>query len=816
MSASSTAGMLRSSMRGVFQTLSMLIAGARMRAALVAVLLTWAVAGPAGAMYQDSNDLIDRPVSEIAVSGLGRVSEQMISNNIRAKVGSPYDPQTVREDVRRLEALGDFRTVNALAELRDDGSVRISYVFVEQPLIMEVQTVDNKLLTDQQLIEVVPLVRGGPRDDFLVEQAKRNIQDLYRSKGHYLTTVEVDESELDETGILFFRIIEGPRVKVRAIEFEGNSVFTDRQLRPQVKTETAFPIFRKGALDDELLDADVASVDRFYKDRGYLDVRVDRRIELSPDNREAKVIFVLIEGTQYTLGTVKAQRLADGKPLNQFAETQLLAIMDLRPGDVYSQDKLRKSIRAIQDAYGVMGYYNAKVSTFELRRSDAPVVDLMLEIDEGTFVMLGIVRIQGNFLTKDKVIRREAKGLRPNRPLDTTELQRTQDRLKSTRLFNDPIRITLQEPATPDADYRDLLIEVKERDTGSVNFGVAVGSDSGVFGEISVDQRNFDIADLPESFEEFFRGRAFRGAGQRFQMIFRPGNEIFQYSVSVTEPHLLDSDYSVRVGGSFYRRIFREYDEQRISGTIGFGRKIGDFWQAGLDLRFENARLDNIEAQAPTEIFQDAGPDAITSVALSVTRTTITTIRRPGRGSRLELSYERVGALGGAFEFNKVVGEYTLFITLYEDFLERKTTLKLNTRAGYIFGGDRPPTYEQFYLGGRSMRGFDFRSVSPKGIRNDNGLPSDEAVGGEWMYFAGAQLEHPLLEDVITGVVFIDSGTVLDDLDFSNYRASIGVGLRLYIEQFGPVPIALDFAWPLLKEGTDETQLFSFTAELPF
>ena len=119
-------------------------------------------------------------------------------------------------------------------------------------------------------------------------------------------------------------------------------------------------------------------------------------------------------------------------------------------------------------------------------------------------------------------------------------------------------------------------------------------------------------------------------------------------------------------------------------------------------------------------------------------------------------------------------------------------------------------------MGGRSFRGFDFREVSPKGIRAENGQISDDPIGGNWMFFAGTQYEVPLVAQNLTGAVFLDSGTVIDDLGFDEYRASIGVGVRIYIPQFGPIPIAFDLAVPLLKETGDDTQVLSFSAELPF
>ena len=134
---------------------------------------------------------------------------------------------------------------------------------------------------------------------------------------------------------------------------------------------------------------------------------------------------------------------------------------------------------------------------------------------------------------------------------------------------------------------------------------------------------------------------------------------------------------------------------------------------------------------------------------------------------------------------------------------------------GRIFGG-RAPTYERFYLGGRSFRGFDFREVSPKGIRADTGGPSDDPVGGEWLFFMGAQYEFPLMTETMTGVFFLDTGTVIDSVDFEDYRVAIGAGIRLYIAALGPVPIAFNFGFPIQSEETDDERVLSFSAELPF
>jgi outer membrane protein insertion porin family len=93
---------------------------------------------------------------------------------------------------------------------------------------------------------------------------------------------------------------------------------------------------------------------------------------------------------------------------------------------------------------------------------------------------------------------------------------------------------------------------------------------------------------------------------------------------------------------------------------------------------------------------------------------------------------------------------------------------------------------------------------------------SDDAVGGNFLFFAGAQITKPVYEDVAAIVGFVDSGTVQEEVGFDQYRVSVGFGIRLYVQQLSPVPLAFDFGFPIMKEETDRTRLFTFSIDLPF
>ena len=821
---------------------------------MAAAVLAAGMCGAAFAQAARSIDdevLADRPIAKVVFKGLERVTEREILNNTRVTAGQPFDPKAVRNDVSTLYRLGQFGTIQATASVLADGTVELTYTFAEQPIVKDLQVVGNKLISDQELRKAIPLYAGGPRDDFLLEQAVGRIKDLYKQRGHYLAEVTVDESRLKDTGILILRIVEGPRVKVKEIEFTGNAQLTAKELAGELRTRVAVPLFAQGELDEDVLIDDVAALDKYYKERGFVDVRIDRRVEISADSTEAKVVFVVSEGRRYRLRSVVVEgRGAEGpKPLGVFTATQINDLLYIHPGDIYSRLKIDKSIASVRDSYLLLGHVDAEISDRTVRVGEQAEVDLVLTIREGARTVAGLVNIQGNFLTKDKIVRRLVR-MQPGRVLDGREIERSQDRIRATQLFND-VRITVQRPRPEDQDaldteppsvaaeeegaspadaataaaranavrseVRDVLVEVKERNTGSVNFGVGLGTDSGVFGEFSITQRNFDIADTPETLDELIAGRAFRGAGQQFSMAVAPGNEVTILSFDLLEPHLFETDYSLRGSPSYRTRIYTDYDETRAAMPLTLSRRLGDFWTIGLTAGYNWVELTDFDPDAAIEVYEDRGPTTYATSGLFVKRTDVDKPMRPSRGSNSEFAVTQYTPIDGGDPYTLLRAGYTQFFTVSEDLLGNRTTLKINSDVAYLIGDD-VPTYDRLYLGGRNFRGFEFRTISPKsrGALDPTLPPPNDPIGGEWLFFAGAQLEQPFVKDAFSGVVFADSGTVTEDVSLDQYRVSVGFGVRLYIAAFGPAPLAFDFAVPLLSEDSDETQVFSFSAEIPF
>lgn len=782
------------------------------------VLALGAVGRPGAARAQDapppaSPPVVDAfeglPVRRVEYVGLKRVSQTLVENNIRTAVGEPYSAATMQQDVRNLTRLNQFRVILPKAELTPDGqAVIVTYQFDEWPLAEDVQVTGNQAVNDQDIFNAILIRVGDPLDTFQINRAREQIVELYQNRGFYLAQVEVDPNVLTDSNIILFRIREGPRVKIKAIEYRGNVAFSNEQLKSNLKTKTAIFLLRTGQLDEDALANDIAALTDYYKDRGYLDVRIERQLDLSNDLKEAKVVFLIEEGRLFTMRDV----VVEGS--RRLLPAQVKALISIKTGDVYSRDRIQKSRTILMESLGRLGYIDVVVETQATRDPEQPFVDLLITIHEGALAFTGEVTTKGNHLTKSEVILREVDVL-PNRPLNSVYIENAKRDIRATGLFQD-VSITPSQPDLFDPSdlYRDVNIEVKEGDTGSINFGAAVSSDLGVFGSIGLTQRNFDIADFPESFDEFIRGRAFRGAGQVFNINIQPGNEFSNYSVSLSDPYVFGTDNAFSSSLAYTERVLESYDEKRWGGSLRLSRRLGEVWTGYVSTRYQSIDLSDIDQFAPVDVYDVQNENIVTGLGAGIIRTTVDNRARPSRGSRLELGMEQIGALGGDFDFTRLSAEHTVFLTMAEDFLGRKSILQLHTQVGYQFGG-MSPIYERFFLGGRSFRGFDYRTVAPRGLR-PNGRVSPEPTGGDWLFFVGAQYEFPVFERFIGGVAFIDTGTVTEDVSFDQYRVSVGLGVRLYIPQLGQAPLAFDFGFPIVKEDTDDTQLLSFSIDVPF
>ncbi len=743
---------------------------------------------------------------------LDATTESLARNQLRLREGAPFSSALVSDDITRLNRLGRFKRVESRVQGLADGSVEVLYIVDPQPLVTAVQTVGNRAFADSDLIGNGEAIVGTPIDQTQLARGARSIEERYRAKGYYNALVTLDEKELEQTGIVLFRIREGEKTRVSVVNFEGNVSFSDQELLTAVKTQESWLLFKKTPVNEDQLAQDVSAIIAYYRDRGYLDVRADRVVTPSPNGREAIVTFVIDEGPVYTLRNVQSRLVVEGE-VPVFTNEQLLGLMSIRPGDIYSEGKLKKSIDAVRDAYGISGYNDVRLERHENRDGERPLVDVVILIVQGRRWKTGLVEIQGNDLTRDDVVRRSLQ-IFPDRPLDSTAITLSENRLKQSGLFNrNDVKITVQPEQADNPGYRDVLVQVQETNTGRISFGGSIGSDGGLIGLLSLEQNNFDITDTPDTFGEFIRGDAFRGGGQTFNVSALPGTESAELAVSLSDPYVFGTNYSGSIGAYYRTRQFRSYDEQRVGLRLSAGKRFGSRWTVSVPVKFEQVELSDIDTDAPVDYFDVQDARLLSSIGINLARTSLDNPRFPTKGNRIQFGVDQVF---GDFNFNKLSFDYDTYLRLSEDVLGRSTTLRLSTAVRYQpQDTDSIPFYERNFLGGQNFRGFAFRRASPVGIRNDNGEIGNDPIGGRFSFFMGAEVRKPVYEDVISVVFFVDTGTVDTEVSFSNYRVSIGTGLRIFVP-FSPVPLAFDFGFPIIREETDKKRVFTFSVDVPF
>ena len=356
----------------------------------------------------------------------------------------------------------------------------------------------------------------------------------------------------------------------------------------------------------------------------------------------------------------------------------------------------------------------------------------------------------------------------------------------------------------PSQQFADVLVNVQETQTGRFMVGAAVNSDAGLTGQIVIDEQNFDWRRVPTSWDDLFSGNAFRGGGQRLRIEALPGDEVQRYMVQFSEPYLGGTRISFNLSGYLFDRRYFDWDEQRLGGRAGLGYRITPDLSIAGGIRAERVRVDDARVAVGLVPQLDAviGEHELYSGNISLTQDTRDIPFAPTQGYYLRLSYDQVF---GSFDYGRGEIDWRRYLLVMErpDGSGRHV---LGFSNKFSLSGDETPIFENFFAGGHAtLRGFEFRGASPE--------LATVTIGGRMMFLGSVEYLFPITaDDMLKGVVFCDYGTVEEDtnVDWDDFRVALGAGLRVSIPAMGPAPIALDFAVPVSREGTDDIQNFSF------
>ena len=669
--------------------------------------------------------------------------------------------------------------------------------------VKSIDFVGNRKYKDKVLRQRLGLKIGDYLDAVLAELGRRTIGEIYRKIGFAFVQVTLDKKKLSEDKVIY-TIDEGPRVKIEKVLFSGNDTIKTGTLKKAIKTKRKKWFYWPFYYTKEIVAEDIESLENLYYERGFLDSFITKKEEFTDDKSKVRVTFIIDEGPLYHVNKI----VFEGNEF--FAEQRLRTRLQLEPGQVYIKRQAELDVKRVRKLYNEYGFVDTEVQQLLQFVQDANAVDVEFEIAEGRQFRIGRIDITGNEFTQDKTVRQVlneydfSPGQLYNADMAPKQGGGMLEEYVKRRVLAEQVVIRPVEPGSAAADQKDVRVDITEGQTGMIGPSVGVSSDAGISGILTFRQLNFDVTDWPESLKEFITMEAFKGAGQSLEITLAPGTEVSVYSVAFSDPYWRDKPTTFKLSGSKYRRLWSSHDEDRLRSFIEFEQRRKEHWRRSLSFRAESIDVGSIDIDAPKEIRAVKGDNSLVGIRAGVGRDLTDNFISPTRGYTFNVGYEQ---LAGDHSFGIPAGTYVWYKTLYEDLQERNTVLATRLRLATTLGN--APPFEKFYAGGsRTIRGFEYRGVSTRGLQMNVPNPQrKDPIGSDWIFLANSQITVPLIGDNFAALFFIDSGAI----DSGPYRASVGAGIQIMIPWMGTVPMRFELATPLKRDDDDEIQAFSFS-----
>jgi outer membrane protein insertion porin family len=606
-------------------------------------------------------------------------------------------------------------------------------------------------------------------DSFLDESVVRRVQGLVKSfmadKGYEFAEVTSKVEPLPTGPKLVkvvFDVTEGPKVKVRTINFNGNSAVSDRSLGRQMKSTKAHNwlswIGGKGTYQEAKFEEDAEKVVEYYRNKGYISARVGtpeiKVLEDSPDKetRWVELNVPIDEGPRYKVGEFKF----DG---NKIVKTEFLeTLFKLKPGDWYSDKPIRNGLIKSREVYGAGGYFEftgfpdlepVAAATGPLAGSVEPTVNVTMRMQEGEQYFVNRLTFVGNTTTRDNVIRREVR-LVEGAPFNTESLKYSIKRLNQLGYFK-PLEegqgIDVQK--TPGSKNEvDVTLKLEEQNRNQLTFGAGVSQFEGFFGQLSFQTSNF------------------LGRGEALTVSLQMGSRSENYQVAFSEPFLFDRN--ITGGLDVYKRTIRyidQFTQGATGGNMTMGFPLAGFSRMFMVYSYEAVNVSELNPLIYSQelvqrnpylrdslLLGEGGRRTISKITPSFVHNTVDNPIFPNSGTRLTGSIDFAG-IGGNTEFIKPRGEFARFQPL-----NRRMSIGFRTQIEWI----KPyadtvnlPITETLYLGGEyTIRGYDIRSIGPRDPAN----PYLVLGGNKSMLFNGEFLIN--IAGPVRLVLFYDTGQV--------------------------------------------------------
>jgi outer membrane protein insertion porin family len=784
----------------------------RFRAVLAAVLAAFP-GGPLPAQ-EPSPDDSQAVVESVEVRGNQYVQTETLLYYVSTKAGDRYDEQRLKADFRRLWDTGFLDDLTL--EVRDGQHGKVVIFGVsERKRIQIVDFRGSKELTKSNIEDELKKRDAQIRIDTFYDLGRARkveaiIREMLNAKGRPFANVKHEAKPIGGAAEqLSFTIDDGPKAKVKKIEFDGNTVYSDGKLAGKMKKIKPSGFWNLSWLGGKSTyteskwlgeppdPGDQKRIEDYYLNNGYVTARVGQpRLSYTDGGSKKKPVkwvtltIPITEGEQYKVGEIKFEGLTVLK--EQFVRP----LFKTETGEVYNESKFKKGFDKLRDIYGSLGYFQW---TGAPKRNPDParkVVDVTLAMDEDKRYYVGQIHVTGNDTTRDKVVRREIY-MNEGDVFNTEALKATIRRINQLGYFKPMEGAPDLQPSEKGDDKLDIRFKVEEQNRNQFTFGGGVSGLEGTFINASFSTTNF------------------LGAGETFQLSAQTGRRTQNYQLAITEPYLFDRP--ITAGFDIFKRkiTYETFDNvvgytQKGKGiSLIFGVPVGRFSRLFTNYSYEVIGIEGLsvpggagESETPAGqpvfnplLFSDFNDRTESRFTPNYIFNTVDNPFTPRRGMKHSLTFQVAGGpLGGTVDYFRPSVESIFYLPV-----GKKMALGTRLEVAYI----RPysdtlvlPYYQRYLLGGETqVRGYNIRTISPV---DQTGRP----LGGNKYVLGNAEYYFDVIGP-IRFLFFIDAGQVYleqQNINLSTLKISTGAELRFVMPVLN-VPFRLIYAYnpdPLL------------------